>query len=68
MTSMTVLATAVTVEQEITETDTPDGPWYRVVKVNRRSLVVAVDADHPEDGTLRIPVRDTDVLLARPAV
>jgi hypothetical protein len=58
--SMPISARRVTVGQEITDRDTPDGPWYSVVKATRRSLVVAAYG-----MDVRIPINGNDIVLAR---
>ncbi len=60
----------------ITEVDTPDGPFYPVIKVNPKSIVVDANAlrlpgdedDEPlEPLPLRMPIRPSDVVLLRTA-
>lgn len=59
----TALASTLNPGDRITETSTPDGPFYTVVKVNPKSVVIR---DEDYDLTLRLPVRSTDaVLVAR---
>lgn len=58
-------ATAVSAGQEITEVGTPDGPWYRVAKVNKKSLVLFLDSSDPEAGTIRLPVHEGHIVLSR---
>lgn len=52
-----VKATDIKVGGRITETDTPDGTFYDVVKVNPQSVVVSA-----YDITLRLPIRATDTV------
>lgn len=57
MNSTIVKASEIVAGDTITECDTPEGPFYRVVKVNPKSVVIH-DTDY--DLTLRLPIRSTD--------
>lgn len=53
-----VLAPAITVGDRITELDTPEGPFYDVVKLTAKRITVAMD-----DGfQTTLPLRATDQL------
>jgi hypothetical protein len=65
-TSHIAKATEVTVGDYITEIGTPDGPFYPVVKVNAKSLVVDA-SDDGEPLLVRVPVGANDqIRIARP--
>lgn len=59
MNSTIVKASEIVAGDTITEYDTPEGPFYKVVKVNPKSVVIH-DADY--DLTLRLPIRSTDAV------
>lgn len=60
-----VLATALSPGDVITEVDTPTGPWYTVLTVDRGLITVdgSTDADHPL--AVALSVRGTDLVLRR---
>lgn len=43
----------------VTETDTPDGPFYRVLKVNPKSLVLDASGDPSDPLPVRLPFGPT---------
>lgn len=58
ITSRIAKATTVVAGDRVTEYDTPEGPFYAVVKVNPKSLVL----DDGYGSTLRLPFRPSDAL------
>lgn len=62
MNATKVRCTELRVDDQITEVDTPDGPFYRVAKVNPKSILL----DIGYGDTVRLPIRATDVVLRRP--